>query len=97
VQDFKQSARTLTGTVKRALDASTDKANVDATLALVTESVAQFAVTINSVPNAILASVDLMRQFLDNGGRLPGGEGAGRALLRADRRGHSRSAPAGQT
>ena len=69
VHDFKQSARTLTGTVKRALDATSDKANVDVTLALVTENLSEFAVTINDVPNAILESIELMRQFLNTEGR----------------------------
>ena len=69
VQDFKQSARTLTGTVKRALDATSDKANVDVTLALVSENLSEFAVTINDVPNAILESIELMRQFLNTEGR----------------------------
>lgn len=69
VQDFRQSARTLVGTVKRALDATTDKANVDVTLDLVTENLSQFAVTINDVPNAILESIDLLRQFLNSEGR----------------------------
>jgi hypothetical protein len=69
VQDFKQSARTLTGSVQRKLDATSTKANVDVTLALVTEALSQFAVTINDVPNAILESVPLMSQSLNNEGR----------------------------
>ena len=32
VQDFRQTVRTLTGSVQRDLDAVTDKANVDTTL-----------------------------------------------------------------
>lgn len=69
IQDFKQSARTLTGTVKRALDATSTKANVDVTLALVTEALSQFAVTINDIPNALLESVRMIRSFLSNEGR----------------------------
>ena len=69
VQDFKQSARTLTGTVKRNLDATSDKAKLDVVLALVTEALSEFAVTIDDVPNAILESIDLLRQFLDDEGR----------------------------
>jgi hypothetical protein len=69
VQDFKQSARTLTGTVKRNLDATSDKATVDITLALVTEALSEFAVTIPDVPNAILESIDLLRGFLDTEGK----------------------------
>ena len=69
VTDFKQSGRTLVGTVKRNLDSTADKASVDVTVSLVTENLSQFAVTINDVPNAILESIDLMRQFLDGEGR----------------------------
>jgi hypothetical protein len=69
IQDFRQTARTLTGSVQRNLDATTAKATVDATLALVTESLSQFAVTVNDVPNAILESVPLMTQFLNSEGR----------------------------
>jgi hypothetical protein len=65
IQDFRQTVRTLTGSVQRNLDATTVKANVDATLALVTENLSQFAVTVNDVPNAILESVPLMTQFLN--------------------------------
>jgi hypothetical protein len=64
VQDFKQTARTLTGTVKRALDATTDKANVSVTLTNVVEELAQFAVTIDDIPNAVLESVQNMDTFL---------------------------------
>jgi len=69
IQDFRQTVRTLTGSVQRNLDAATVKATVDTTLALVTESLSQFAVTINDVPNAILESVPLMSDFLNAEGR----------------------------
>ena len=69
VQDFKHTARTLTGSVQRNLDATTAKANVDFTLTLVTEALSQFAVTLNDIPNAVLESVPLMGQFLNDQGR----------------------------
>jgi hypothetical protein len=45
------------------------QASLDVTLALVTEALSEFAVTINDVPNAILESVELLRSFLDEEGR----------------------------
>ena len=69
IQDFRQTVRTLTGSVQRNLDAATAKATVDSTLALVTESLSEFAVTINDVPNAILESVPLMTDFLNAEGK----------------------------
>ena len=51
------------------MDATTDKAKLDVTLALVTEALSEFAVTIDDVPNAILESVDLLEQFLNDEGR----------------------------
>jgi hypothetical protein len=68
VQDFKQTARTLTGTAVRDLDATTDKASLDVTLTAVTESIKMVAVTINDIPNAIFESVDSMRAYLNQEG-----------------------------
>ena len=69
VQDFKQTARTLTGTAVRQLDATTDKASLDVTLANVVEKLKQVAVTINDIPNAIFESVDPMRAYLNSEGQ----------------------------
>ena len=49
--------RTVTGTVERALDATSDKATVDVTLEYVTGAVKQYAVLVENVPNAIMASI----------------------------------------
>ncbi len=64
VQDFKQTARTVTGSVQRALDATTDKASLDVTLTLVTETLVQQAIIIPDVPNAVLESIAPLRNFL---------------------------------
>lgn len=69
VADFRQTARSLTGTPVRDLDATTDKASLDITLASVVEKLKQVAVTINSIPNALFESVDSMRAFLNTEGR----------------------------
>ena len=66
VQDFRQTVRTLTGSVQRNLDAVTDKANVDQTLTLVTESLSQFAVTVNEIPNAVLESISTAQDWLNS-------------------------------
>ena len=65
IQDFSQSVRTVTGTVERSPTASTDKAAVDVTVALVNEAVKEQAVVLQGVPLAILESVDGMRGYLD--------------------------------
>ena len=69
IQDFRQTARTLTGTVKRNVDATTDKATLDTTVTLVNESLSQFAVVIEGVPNAILESVRSFSAFLESEGQ----------------------------
>lgn len=66
IQDFRQTVRTLTGSVQRNLDAVTDKANVDETLTLVTESLSQFAVTVNDIPNAVLESISTASDWLNS-------------------------------
>jgi hypothetical protein len=68
VQDFKQTARTLTGTPVRDLDATGDKAKLDITLSSVTEALKQVAVTIDDIPNAIFESVSSLRAFLNTEG-----------------------------
>ncbi|WP_395159856.1 hypothetical protein [Ilumatobacter sp.] len=69
IQDFKQTARTLTGTVKRNLDATSDKANVDTTTVLVNDPLVDFAVTINDIPNAVLESVPQFAAFMESEGQ----------------------------
>lgn len=68
IQDFRQTARTVTGTVLRAVDALTDKANVDVTVTLAAEAIKQLAVTINSIPNQLLESVPQLNAFLSQEG-----------------------------
>ena len=68
IQDFRQTARTVTGSVQRALDATTDKASLDVTLSLVTETLVQQAILIEDVPNAIFESVPSLRDFLSSEG-----------------------------
>lgn len=69
VQDYRQTARTLTGTVKRAVDATTDKATLDVTLASVVEAISQFAVIIPDIPNALFDSVPQLSTFLGTEGQ----------------------------
>jgi hypothetical protein len=66
VSDFKQTVRSLTGSVQRNLDAVTTKANVDTTLTLVSENLSQFAVTVDGIPNAVLESISTARDWLNN-------------------------------
>jgi len=68
ISDFKQTVRTVTGSVQRALDASTTKASLDVTLALVTETLLQQAVVIPDIPNAIFESVPSLKAFLNSEG-----------------------------
>ncbi len=65
IQDFKQTARGVTGSVQRAIDATNDKAEVTLTLDLVIEELVQWAVVISDIPNAMLEDIALLRQFLD--------------------------------
>ena len=69
VSDFVQTARSLTGTVERAIDATTTKANVDSTITASVEAIKQFAVTMNSIPNAVLDSVPQMSVLLNGEGQ----------------------------
>lgn len=65
IQDFVQTARTVTGTVERALNATTDKADLATTTTLVNTALSQFAVTISDIPNAVLESVPALINWLD--------------------------------
>ena len=68
VQTFRQTgARTVTGTVERALDAVTDKATLGVTLTLVNEAMKQQAILIDGIPAAVLES--MLQQFLESEGR----------------------------
>jgi len=69
IQDFKQGTRTVTGAVKRALDATTVKADLATSLTLVNEALAMFAVTLSDIPNEILASLRTLQAYLGTEGR----------------------------
>ena len=66
VSDFRQTVRTVTGSVQRNLDAVTTKANVDTTLSLVSENLSQFAITVDGIPNQVLESISTARDWLNN-------------------------------
>lgn len=65
IQDFKQTARTVTGTVERSPLTTTDKAALDIVLDLVNEPIKEQAVVIAGVPLALFESVDGLREFLN--------------------------------
>jgi hypothetical protein len=67
VNTFRQTgSRTVTGSILRALDAVTDKADVALTLTAVTENLQQAAVLSKDVPNQVLESVDETIDFLNS-------------------------------
>lgn len=70
VPDFTITARTLTGTVQRDVDAVTDKATLAHTIVHSVEEVPQHAVVIDGVPNQLLESVPTLGQLLEQEGRL---------------------------
>lgn len=70
VPDFTITARTLTGTVQRDVDAVTDKATLDHTIVHSVEEIPQHAVVIDEVPNQLLESVPALGQLLEQEGRL---------------------------
>jgi hypothetical protein len=55
--------------MQRALDAATDKATLDVTLSLVTETLVQEAILIEDVPNAVFEAVPSLQDFLNAEGR----------------------------
>lgn len=69
VSDFVQTTRTVTGTVKRALDATSTKAEVAVTVIHGLNALAQFAVTLSDIPNALLEDIDQLGAFLEAEGR----------------------------
>jgi hypothetical protein len=68
VLDWKQSARTLTGTVQRNLNSVAAKATLDVTVAAVTEDITQFAVVLAAIPNQILESIPAFTDFMNTEG-----------------------------
>jgi Phage capsid family len=68
VLDWKQSVRTLTGTVARTLNAVTAKATLDTTTAAVVEDLQQFAVVLPTIPNQILESIPAFTDFMNSEG-----------------------------
>jgi hypothetical protein len=68
ISDFKQTVRTVTGTIERAITATTDKAELNVTLTHVVEAMKQVAVTISDIPNALLDAAPL-RDYFNGEGR----------------------------
>jgi hypothetical protein len=68
VLDWKQSARTLTGTVNRVLSSVAAKATLDVTVAAVTEDIQQFAVVLAAIPNQILESIPAFTDYMNSEG-----------------------------
>jgi hypothetical protein len=69
VTDYRQTSRAVTGSVERAIDATTEKAELDLALESVVEPIRQLAVTISDVPNIVLEAAPLFRRFFDAEGR----------------------------
>ncbi len=70
VPDFTITARAVTGTVQRDVDATTDKATLANTIVHTTEEIPQHAVVIDGLPNQLLESVPALGQLLEQEGRL---------------------------
>jgi hypothetical protein len=68
IEDFQQTARELTGTVQRTLNATTDKASLATTTTLVNTALVEFAVTLDDIPNAVLESVPQLTAFMASEG-----------------------------
>ncbi|ACZ39687.1 DUF4200 domain-containing protein [Sphaerobacter thermophilus] len=69
VQDFRQTAREVTGTVERDLDATTDKATLSVGIEHVVAEVRQFAVVLKDVPTAVLESLPTAQRFFETEAR----------------------------
>lgn len=65
IQDFRQDSRTLTGTVQRDLSATTSKAVLDPGVEYVEETLKQFAVVIENLPQVLFDSLDSAQPFFD--------------------------------
>lgn len=63
VRDFRQTGRTVTGTVERALDATSEKARLELAVVHVDEALRQLAILIPDVPNVVLESLDTAAEF----------------------------------
>lgn len=66
ISDFVASARALTGTAIRALDATSAKADVAVTLTAVLVELQQAAVVTSGIPNSVLESLPSAREFFNN-------------------------------
>jgi hypothetical protein len=67
VNTFRQTgARTVTGTIERAIDATGTKADLAITLTAVNEPLKQEAITVSAVPNQLLESLPEVSQFLND-------------------------------
>jgi hypothetical protein len=70
VQDFRQTGeRTVSGTIQRDLDATTDKATLAVAIEHVVAEVKQLAVVIEDIPSALLESLQGARAFYDSEAR----------------------------
>jgi hypothetical protein len=65
VEDFKQSARSVTGTVERELTSTGEKAELVLVMEHVVVEMKQQAVVLSDIPNAVLESVEGVRTFFD--------------------------------
>jgi hypothetical protein len=70
VQDFRQSgSRTITGSIERAVAATTTKATLDVEIDFITTQLKELAVMMDEIPNQVLRSVNGIEQFLSNEAR----------------------------
>lgn len=69
VQDFRQTAREVTGTVERDLDATDDKAKLKVSVEHVVAEVKQVAVILEDVPTVILESLPTAQTFFETEAR----------------------------
>ena len=69
VQDFRQTAREVTGTVERALGQTDEKATLSVGIEHVTAEVRQFAVVLKDIPSAVLESLPTAQRFFETEAR----------------------------
>lgn len=70
ISDFRQTgSRTITGSVERAIAATTEKATLDVALDAVTEQLKTLAVLIDNIPNQVLRSVAGIADFFNTEAR----------------------------
>lgn len=70
VTDFTVTARAVTGTVQRAVDAVTDKASLGVTITHALEEIPQHAVVVEDIPNQLLESAPAISAVLQQEARL---------------------------